>query len=191
MSCAKVSASTSADISALTAELAEEKKKMNECAARCEYTAADKHKQRCDAIEKEIKSRTLQSAAAQEQTAKTIYADEIADVVSRWTKIPVSKLTETESERLKNLENMLHERVIGQDRAVEAVAKAIRRARAGLKSDSRPIGSFLFLGPTGVGKTELTKALAEVMFDNENAIIRLDMSEFMESHSVSDRKSVV
>lgn len=185
MSCAKVSASTSADISALTAELAEEKKKMNECAARCEYTAADKHKQRCDAIEKEIKSRTLQSAAAQEQTAKTIYADEIADVVSRWTKIPVSKLTETESERLKNLENMLHERVIGQDRAVEAVAKAIRRARAGLKSDSRPIGSFLFLGPTGVGKTELTKALAEVMFDNENAIIRLDMSEFMESHSVS------
>ncbi len=185
MSCAKVSASTSADISALTAELAEEKKKMNECAARCEYTAADKHKQHCDAIEKEIKSRTLQSAAAQEQTAKTIYADEIADVVSRWTKIPVSKLTETESERLKNLENMLHERVIGQDRAVEAVAKAIRRARAGLKSDSRPIGSFLFLGPTGVGKTELTKALAEVMFDNENAIIRLDMSEFMESHSVS------
>lgn len=185
MSCAKVSASTTANVSELTAELAETKKKMNECAARCEYAEAEKQKQRCEAIEKEIKSRTLQSAAEQEQTSKTIYADEIADVVSRWTKIPVSKLTETESERLKNLEGMLHERVIGQDRAVEAVSKAIRRARAGLKSDARPIGSFLFLGPTGVGKTELTKALAEVMFDNENAIIRLDMSEFMESHSVS------
>lgn len=185
MSCAKVSASTTENVSELTAELAETKKKMNECAARREYAEAEKCKQRCDAIEKEIKSRTLQSAAEQEQTSKTIYADEIADVVSRWTKIPVSKLTETESERLKNLESMLHERVIGQDRAVEAVSKAIRRARAGLKSDARPIGSFLFLGPTGVGKTELTKALAEVMFDNENAIIRLDMSEFMESHSVS------
>ena len=185
MSCAKVSISTTANVSELTAELAETKKKMNECAARYEYTEAEKLRKRCEEIEKEIKSRTLQSAAAQEQSVKTIYAEEIADVVSRWTKIPVNKLTETESERLKNLESMLHERVIGQDKAVEAVAKAIRRARAGLKSDSRPIGSFLFLGPTGVGKTELTKALAEVMFDNENSIIRLDMSEFMEAHSVS------
>ncbi len=111
--------------------------------------------------------------------------NEIADVVTQWTGIPVSKLLEAESERLLHLEGSLKARVIGQDSAVEAVSRAIRRGRMGLKDPRRPIGSFIFLGPTGVGKTELTKALAGIMFGNENAMIRLDMSEYMEKHSVS------
>lgn len=186
MSCAKVSASTDPeDVNGLSEQLAEAKRKMSECAARQEFAQAESYKQKCAEIEKQIRDRTMQNAAEREKSSMTIYADAIADIVSRWTKIPVSKLTETESERLRNMEDILHKRVIGQHKAVEAVSKAIRRARAGLKSDSRPIGSFIFLGPTGVGKTELTKALAEAMFDNENSIIRLDMSEFMESHSVS------
>ena len=114
-----------------------------------------------------------------------IHKEDIARVVSAWTHIPVTKLTSTEREKLLKLEEILHKRVIGQDKAVEVVSKAIRRARAGLKDPNRPIGSFLFLGPTGVGKTELSKALAEAMFDDENHIIRLDMSEYMEAHSVS------
>ncbi len=111
--------------------------------------------------------------------------NEIADVVSLWTKIPVSKLAEKESERLLKLESILHKRVIGQEEAVAAVAKAMRRGRVGLQDPGRPIGSFLFLGPTGVGKTELSKALAEAMFGSEDALIRVDMSEYMEPHSVS------
>lgn len=111
--------------------------------------------------------------------------DEIADVVALWTKIPVKRLTENDSQRLNNLEKVLHERVIGQDEAVGAVARAVRRGRVGLKDPKRPIGSFLFLGPTGVGKTELSKALAYSMFGSENALIRVDMSEYMEKHSVS------
>ena len=115
----------------------------------------------------------------------TVGVEDIANVVSKWTHIPVTKLTESERDKLLGLEDLLHARVIGQDQAVVAVSKAIRRARAGLKDPNRPIGTFLFLGPTGVGKTELSKALAEAMFDDENLIIRLDMSEYMESHSVS------
>ena len=111
--------------------------------------------------------------------------NEIADIISSWTKIPVSKLAEAETERLRKLEKILHERVVGQEEAVTAVSKAIRRGRVGLKDPNRPIGSFLFLGPTGVGKTELSKALAEAMFGTENAMIRVDMSEYMEKHSVS------
>lgn len=111
--------------------------------------------------------------------------DEIAKVVSGWTKIPVEKLTEKESERLLNLEKILHKRVIGQEEAISALSKAIRRARVGLRDPKRPIGSFIFLGPTGVGKTELCKALAEAMFSDEKNIIRIDMSEYMEKHSVS------
>ena len=110
---------------------------------------------------------------------------EIAEVVASWTGIETSKITETETKRLKNLEKELHKRVVGQDEAVSAVARAIRRSRVGLKDPNRPIGSFLFLGPTGVGKTELTKALADCLFGDENAMIRVDMSEFMEGHSVS------
>ncbi len=112
-------------------------------------------------------------------------AENIASVVSSWTKIPIQKLTELESERLLNLENILHKRVVGQNEAVKAIARAVRRASVGIKDPNRPIGSFIFLGPTGVGKTELSKALAESMFGDENSIIRVDMSEYMESHSVS------
>ncbi len=111
--------------------------------------------------------------------------EDIASVVSNWTGVPVVKLTETETERLKNLENELHKRVIGQDEAIVAVSKAIRRGRVGLKDPKRPIGSFIFLGPTGVGKTETCKALAECLFGNENAMIRIDMSEYMEKHTVA------
>ena len=102
-----------------------------------------------------------------------------------WTGIPVNKIVEEEAERLLKLEEILHDRVIGQDQAVKSISRAIRRARAGLKDPKRPIGSFLFLGPTGVGKTELSKALAEVQFGDENQIIRIDMSEYMEKHAVS------
>ncbi len=114
-----------------------------------------------------------------------ITGEDIAEVISNWTGIPAKKINQTETEKLKNLENNLHERVVGQDEAVTAVSKAIKRGRVGLKDPKRPIGSFLFLGPTGVGKTELSKALAESLFGNENAIVRVDMSEYMESHSVS------
>ncbi len=121
------------------------------------------------------------------QTEKNLVVTEndIAEVVANWTKIPVKKLTQKESERLLKLESILHKRVIGQEEAVKAVAQTMKRGRVGLQDPNRPIGSFLFLGPTGVGKTELSKALAEAMFGSENALIRVDMSEYMESHSVS------
>lgn len=134
-----------------------------------------------DAIENErrewINKRSLELGVVGEK--------EIADIVSSWTGIPVNKIAAEESERLVNLENVLHQRVIGQDEPVKAVARAVRRARAGLKNPKRPIGSFIFLGPTGVGKTELARALAEAMFGTEESIIRLDMSEYMEKHAVS------
>ncbi len=111
--------------------------------------------------------------------------DEIAEVVSAWTGIPVTRMMETEKAKLLVLEERLHQRVVGQDEAIEAVSNAVRRSRSGLQDPNRPIGSFIFLGPTGVGKTELCKALAQVLFDDENAMVRLDMSEFMERHTVS------
>ena len=120
-----------------------------------------------------------------EKKQLSVGENEIAAVVADWTKIPVKKLTENEAERLQKLEKTLHKRVVGQEEAVSAVAKAVRRGRVGLKDASRPIGSFLFLGPTGVGKTEISKALAEAMFGDESAMIRVDMSEYMEKHSVS------
>ncbi|MBY0759928.1 ATP-dependent Clp protease ATP-binding subunit [Sellimonas caecigallum] len=124
--------------------------------------------------------------ARQQKNKSTVLTDnEIAEVVAEWTKIPVKKLAQTESERLKKLEQVLHKRVIGQNDAVTAVAKAVKRGRVGLKDPTRPVGSFLFLGPTGVGKTELSKALAEALFGAEEAMIRIDMSEYMEKHSVS------
>ena len=120
-----------------------------------------------------------------EDRSLVVNEDDVADVVSKWTRIPVSKLAEKEAERLLKLESILHKRVIGQEAAVTAVAKAMRRGRVGLSDPNKPIGSFLFLGPTGVGKTELSKALAEAMFGSENALIRVDMSEYMEPHSVA------
>jgi ATP-dependent Clp protease ATP-binding subunit ClpB len=112
-------------------------------------------------------------------------ANDVAEVVSRWTGVPVSKLVEGEVEKLVQLEERLHQRVIGQSEAVAALANAVRRARAGLQDPNRPIGSFMFLGPTGVGKTELARALAEVLFDDENAVVRIDMSEYQERHTVA------
>ncbi|MBQ8540603.1 MAG: AAA family ATPase [Clostridia bacterium] len=139
--------------------------------------------------EKELKSEYEKLRGKwQDETAQlsgTITESEIASIISSWTNIPVDRLQEEESDRLRNLENVLHKRVIGQNDAVVAISKAIRRGRVGLKDPKRPIGSFIFLGPTGVGKTELSKALAEALFGDEDAMIRVDMSEFMEKHSVS------
>ncbi|MBL8687422.1 MAG: AAA family ATPase, partial [Alphaproteobacteria bacterium] len=118
-------------------------------------------------------------------TSDTVTANDIAVVVSKWTGIPLTKMMQSEKEKLLHLEDELAKRVIGQKEAVTAVADAVRRSRAGLQDPNRPIGSFIFLGPTGVGKTELAKALAEVMFDDEKAMTRIDMSEFMEAHAVS------
>ena len=138
-----------------------------------------------DEVNKKYQRAMKRAAKSAKDTKLQIGEEDIAKVVSVWTKIPVTKLAEKEGERLLKLEQVLHERVIGQKQAVTAVAKAMRRGRVGLKDPKRPIGSFLFLGPTGVGKTELSKALAEAMFGDENALIRVDMSEYMEGHSVS------
>ena len=146
--------------------------------------AAQALKKDLDKTDKKIE-KTKHNMREKEQEQMLVTEEDVADVVSVWTKIPVSKITQTESQRLLKLEEILHKRVVGQNEAVETVAKAIRRGRVGLKDPKRPIGSFLFLGPTGVGKTELSKALAEAMFGNENAIIRVDMSEYMEKYSVS------
>lgn len=138
-------------------------------------------------LKKQRKLETKLDKMKQNKNAKSVVVDaeDIADVVSVWTKIPVNKLTEQESKRLERLEEELHKRVVGQNEAVDAVARAIKRSRVGLKDPKRPVGSFLFLGPTGVGKTELSKALAEAVFGSEEALIRVDMSEYMEKHSVS------
>ena len=136
-------------------------------------------------VEEELKKEQKKMDRKRSGKKLTVGEEDVADVVAVWTKIPVSRLTERESGRLLKLESTLHKRVVGQDEAVTAVAKAIKRGRVGLKDPKRPIGSFLFLGPTGVGKTELSKALAETVFGSEDAMIRVDMSEYMEKHSVS------
>lgn len=149
------------------------------------YEEAGEIKKKQEKIREKI-AQTMEKWQKDKETRKLVVSDnEIADVVSGWTRIPVRKLAEEESERLRNLEGILHQRVVGQEEAVTAISKAIRRGRVGLKDPKRPIGSFLFLGPTGVGKTELSKALSEAMFGTENALIRVDMSEYMEKHSVS------
>ena len=144
-------------------------------------TLRDKEHKQKEKLEKEKEKWNEKNV----KSVVTITAEEIAEVISSWTGIPANKITQDENEKLKNLEKLLHERVIGQNEAVSAISKAIRRGRVGLKDPKRPIGSFIFLGPTGVGKTELSKALAECLFGDENAMIRVDMSEYMESHSVS------
>lgn len=150
-----------------------------------EFERAGEIKRKQERVRTNMEKISSAREAERESAVLTVGEEEIADVISQWTKIPLKKLKEGESERLLKLESTLHERVIGQEEAVSAVAKAIRRGRVGLKDPNRPIGSFLFLGPTGVGKTELSKALAEAMFGNENAMIRVDMTEYMEKHSVS------
>lgn len=172
-----------------TAKMAEEtrhnlEEALEAALAEGDIEAAQALKKDLDKTDKKIE-KTKHNMREKEQEQMLVTEEDVADVVSVWTKIPVSKITQTESQRLLKLEEILHKRVVGQNEAVETVAKAIRRGRVGLKDPKRPIGSFLFLGPTGVGKTELSKALAEAMFGNENAIIRVDMSEYMEKHSVS------
>ncbi len=170
-------------------ELLEQIKKMDqqiERSIRMEaFTQAAEIKHNQDALIKKYERLMLKREQQEENLSYSIGENEIAEVVAVWTKIPVQKLAEKESEKLLKLESILHKRVIGQEEAVTAVAKAMRRGRVGLKDPNRPIGSFLFLGPTGVGKTELSKALAEAMFGSEEAMIRVDMSEYMEGHSVS------
>lgn len=136
-------------------------------------------------LEKKLAAATLVEQQETKLVRSKVTEEEIAEVVSKWTHIPVSKMLETEKEKLLKMEDALHKRIVGQSQAVNAVCNAIRRSRAGLADPNRPIGSFLFLGPTGVGKTELCKALAEFLFDTEEAVIRIDMSEFMEKHSVA------
>ena len=149
------------------------------------FAQAGEWKREQDALLKKLNQRKMRLEKKNAAQKEVVTENDIAGVVAMWTKIPVSKLEEKESERLLKLEGILHKRVIGQEEAVSAVARAMRRGRVGLQDPRRPIGSFLFLGPTGVGKTELSKALAEAMFGSENALIRIDMSEYMEGHSVS------
>ncbi|MGN0435412.1 MAG: ATP-dependent Clp protease ATP-binding subunit [Wujia sp.] len=157
---------------------------LEDALAEGDLARASELKQDMQKAEKKLE-RSKAKLLQKEDEEPVIDDEDVAAVVSVWTKVPVSKLTQSESARLLKLEDTLHKRVIGQDEAVDAVSKAIRRGRVGLKAPNRPIGSFLFLGPTGVGKTELSKALAEAMFGDENAIVRVDMSEYMEKHSVS------
>ncbi len=158
----------------------------NEAKRRDDLKRALKINEEIERVNKELEEIRAQASKNQVNREKLMVTpDDIAKIVSNWTGVPVVKLTETEAQRLLNLEEILHQRVVGQDEAVHAVSDAIRRARAGLKDPNRPIGSFIFVGPTGVGKTELSKALAEAVFGNEDNIIRLDMSEYMEKHTVS------
>ena len=157
---------------------------MDEACARVRLGGMQSPKER-SSLEAQIEKERGKAGRGRSRKALRVGENEIAQVVAEWTKIPVSKLAETEAQKLRKLEGTLHKRVIAQDEAVAAVARAVRRGRVGLKDPGRPIGSFLFLGPTGVGKTELSKALAEVLFGREEAMIRVDMSEYMEKHSVS------
>ena len=186
MSRAKVSGNTvPPEIKQMEARIKELELKKNEAVAGEDFDSAARIRDEIKTLTDKIGGSKLSWKKQGEQSGKSITPEDIAEIVSKWTKIPVTRLSETETQRLVGLEEILHKRVIGQDGAVKSVAKAIRRARAGLKDPNRPIGSFLFLGPTGVGKTELTKALGEAMFDDENSVIRIDMSEYMEAHSVS------
>ena len=170
-------------------EMTEEIKKMDlqiERSIRMEvFTQAAELRQKQESLIKKYDKALAKHVKSQSQKNLVVTENDIAEVVSNWTKIPLQKLAQKESERLLKLESVLHKRVVGQEEAVSAVARAMKRGRVGLQDPNRPIGSFLFLGPTGVGKTELSKALAEAMFGSENALIRVDMSEYMESHSVS------
>ncbi|GAI76525.1 unnamed protein product, partial [marine sediment metagenome] len=150
-----------------------------------QYDYAAELRQRELQIEGKLKKLEEEWHAEQEQEEVVVTAEDIAEVVSMWTGIPVVQLAGDETSRLLNMEEVLHHRIIGQDEAINSISKAVRRARAGLKDPRHPIGNFIFLGPTGVGKTELVRALAEFMFGSEDTLIRLDMSEFMEKFAIS------
>ena len=169
----------------LRREIAESQETLEQALSGGDLEAAREAQTKRQELEEKLEKLNAKAKQGGRRHHQTVGEDEIADVVSGWTKIPVKKLTEGEAARLKKLEATLHKRVIGPEEAVSAVTKAVRRGRVGLKDPKRPIGSFLFLGPTGVGKTEISKALAEAVFGQEQAMIRVDMSEYMEKHSVS------
>ncbi len=173
------------DLKELEERLETLKNEKNEAVTAQDFEAAARLRDEENRVKEELAGKKKEWTEASGKQSPVVTEESVAEVLSGWTKIPVSRLTREESERLLQLEEILHQRVVGQSEAVSAVARAIRRSRAGLKDPKRPIGSFLFLGPTGVGKTELSKALAEVLFDTEDSIIRIDMSEYMEKHSVS------
>lgn len=173
------------DLKAMEDEITALEARKEEAVKGQDYENAARLRDECKAKREAIEARKKEWADSQTKTHGEVTETDIADVIAGWTGVPVQQLTESESERLLHLEEILHKRVIGQDEAVTAVCKAIRRGRVGLRDPKRPIGSFLFLGPTGVGKTELSRALAEAMFGNENAMVRIDMSEYMEKYAVS------
>ena len=182
----KLSALTAPDnVKTLEKEAETIKKEKEEAIISQNFEKAAELRDREKEVEEKLKQGKSEWKDNKNSAELAITEEDIAEIIAKWTGIPVSKIAEEESEKLKHLEDLLHERVIGQDKAVSAVSRAIRRGRAGLKDPKRPTGSFLFLGPTGVGKTELSKALAEAMFGSEDAMIRVDMSEYMEKHSVS------
>lgn len=172
-------------IKQLELEYQEAMEQMEQSLMKRRYKKAGEYKEQAEALERSIQKLYRNQEKSGKQSDILIDGEDVAEVVSSWTGIPLQQLNQTEQERLLHLEEILHRRVIGQDEAVSAVARAVRRGRVGLKDPNRPIGSFLFLGPTGVGKTELSKALAEAVYGSENAMIRIDMSEYMEKHSVS------
>ena len=169
----------------LQLQIRELEEELEEAVQKMELEKAAELKRRREELQEEYTKLQEKASKDSRRRKPQVGENEIAEVVSQWTKIPVKKLAEAETAKLRKLETVLHKRVVGQEEAVSAVAKAVRRGRVGLKDPKRPIGSFLFLGPTGVGKTEISKALAEAMFGTESAMIRVDMSEYMEKHSVS------
>ena len=173
------------DIKALEEELERLSKEKEAAVISQEYEKAAMYRDREKETQAELNRLTEEWKNGATAKAKVVTGEDIAQIVSKWTGVPVTKLQAEDTERLLHMEEILHQRVVGQDEAVKAVSRAVRRAQSGLKSPKRPIGSFLFLGPTGVGKTELARALAEVLFDDEDAVIRVDMSEYMEKHSVA------
>ena len=176
---------TPPEIRKLDEKIKEVELQKSEAARHEQYERADRLKHERDSLVEQKEKLQAEWNNRSQDAKLSIGEEEVAEIVAEWTGIPVRRITEGESEKLQHLEEILHKRVIGQDEAVSAVAKAIKRARAGLKDPKRPIGSFIFLGPTGVGKTELAKALAENLFDDEKNIVRIDMSEYMEKFSVS------
>ena len=185
-SCLRLSAYTApTSIKELEARIAELEQEKETAIKTEEFEQAAEIKKLQDGLRTSLKAAKRAWESTHDSGEIVVTADNVAEIVSRWTGIPVQSMQEEESQRLLHLEEVLHKRVIGQDEAVKALVKAVRRGRVGLKDPNRPIGSFLFLGPTGVGKTELSKALAEALFGDENAMVRIDMSEYMEKHSVS------